>query len=117
RDCLNRFLRGTDSGIADGGDSSDQQAAAGGLAAANVPAANSAGRVQTREDAFRALLQVADFFRRTEPHSPVSYALEQAVRWGRMSLPELWRELIEDHSARSDLFRRTGIRESSEDES
>jgi type VI secretion system protein ImpA len=67
-------------------------------------------RVATREDALRALLQVADYFRRTEPHSPVSYALEQAVRWGRMSLPELMSELISNESAREELFRRTGMR-------
>lgn len=66
-------------------------------------------RMPTREDAFRSLLQVADFFRRTEPHSPVSYALEQAVRWGRMPLPELLQELIMDDAVRKDLFRRTGI--------
>src|SRR5690606_9804639 len=80
-----------------------------GAAAANTSASVSAGRLQTREDAFRALLQVSDFFRRTEPHSPVSYALEQAVRWGRMPLPELLRELISDESVRNDVFRRTGI--------
>jgi len=67
------------------------------------------GKVQTRDDAFRALLQVADYFRRTEPHSPVSYALEQVVRWGRMSLPELLAELISDQSVRQEMFRRTGI--------
>jgi len=67
------------------------------------------GKVVTRDDAFRALLQVADFFRRTEPHSPVSYALEQVVRWGRMSLPELMAELISDESVRDDLTRRAGI--------
>lgn len=65
--------------------------------------------LMTREDAFRALLQVAETFRRTEPHSPVSYALEQAVRWGRMSLPELLRELIPDDAAFQEVLRRTGI--------
>jgi type VI secretion system protein ImpA len=74
--------------------------------AGNSPA-NS--RVQTREDAFRALLQVSDFLRRTEPHSPVSYAVDQAVRWGRMNLPDLLAELIEDDSARREIFKRTGI--------
>jgi type VI secretion system protein ImpA len=69
-----------------------------------------AGRGQTREDAFRALLQVAEFFKRTEPHSPVSYALEQAVRWGRMPLPELLTELIPEDAARDHLFRLVGIR-------
>ena len=67
------------------------------------------GPVVTREDAFRALLQVADFFQRTEPHSPVSYALKQAVRWGRMSLPELMSELISESNVRQDVFRRIGI--------
>jgi type VI secretion system protein ImpA len=80
---------------------------------AMVPAAGRdpvAGRVQTREDAFRALLQVAEFFKRTEPHSPVSYALEQAVRWGRMSLPDLLTELIPEPASREQLFKLMGIR-------
>jgi type VI secretion system protein ImpA len=55
-------------------------------------------------------MRVAEFFRRTEPHSPVSYALEQAVRWGRMPLPELIRELVTDESVRRDFFRRTGMK-------
>lgn len=63
----------------------------------------------TREDAFRQLQGVAEFFRRTEPHSPISYALEQAVRWGRMSLPQLLNELINDSAARDDLFKRVGL--------
>ena len=68
-----------------------------------------AGRVQTRDDAFRALLQVAEYFRRTEPHSPVSYALEQAVRWGRMSLPELLAELVPGRETRDQVFKLIGI--------
>jgi len=118
RDCLTVALRGTDPSedVRDGGVEGE-----GNSSLANVPAgaggAPGTGRVQTREDAFRALLQVADFFRRTEPHSPVSYALEQAVRWGRMPLPELLKELIEDSSTRSDIFRRTGIREAGSDDS
>ncbi len=68
------------------------------------------GPVQTREEAFRALLRAADFFKRTEPHSPVSYALEQAVRWGRMELPELLVELLPDPMAREQLFKLVGIK-------
>jgi type VI secretion system protein ImpA len=37
--------------------------------ALSSPGGAVASRVQTREDAFRLLLQVADFFKRTEPHS------------------------------------------------
>ena len=67
--------------------------------------------VRTREDAFRALLQVAEYFKRTEPHSPVAYALEQAVRWGRMPLPDLLTELIPEPSAREQIFKVVGIRQ------
>jgi len=73
-------------------------------------------QVHTREEAFRALLRAADFFKRTEPHSPVSYALEQAVSWGRMSLPDLLKELIADETARSDVFKRVGIQPPEEEE-
>lgn len=77
---------------------------------AGVAGAAAAGKKgMSRDEAFRQLLQVAEFFRRTEPHSPVSYALEQAVRWGRMSLPELLAELIGDTAARDDLFKRMGL--------
>jgi type VI secretion system protein ImpA len=65
--------------------------------------------VETRQEAFQTLLGVADYFRRTEPHSPVSYALEQVVRWGRMPLPDLLAELVSDRSTREDIFKRTGI--------
>jgi type VI secretion system protein ImpA len=82
-----------------------------GLVAVEGEGTVSTKKGMTREDAFRALLQVAEYFRRTEPHSPVSYALEQAVRWGRMSLPDLLAELISDSSTREELFRRTGIPE------
>lgn len=68
------------------------------------------GVIRDREDAFQTLLKVADFFRRTEPHTPVSYALEQAVRWGRMALPELLAELIPDEQPRVTLFKQVGIR-------
>jgi type VI secretion system protein ImpA len=69
-----------------------------------------ASAVRTREDAFRALLQVADYFKRTEPHSPVAYSLEQAVRWGRMPLPELLTELIPEQGAREQIFKVVGIK-------
>jgi type VI secretion system protein ImpA len=77
--------------------------------AVSGPGGAVASRVQTREDAFRLLLQVADFFKRTEPHSPVAYALEQAVRWGKMPLPALWAELVPDDATRNQLFRLVGI--------
>ena len=66
--------------------------------------------LRTREDAFRELLKLADFFRRTEPQAVLSFALEQVVRWGRLSLPELMMELIPDEAPRKNLFKQVGIR-------
>lgn len=80
---------------------------AAGAPAAGAPAA--AGNVQSRETAFRELLKIADFFARTEPHSPVSYAIKQVVGWGKMALPELIADLIDEQAVRESLFRRTGI--------
>ena len=63
-----------------------------------------------REEAFQTLLKVAEYFRRTEPHTPISYTLEEAVRWGRMKLPDLLEELIGDEGTRQQVFKRVGIR-------
>jgi len=68
------------------------------------------GALQSREEALRALSKVADYFRRTEPHSPVSYLLEQSARWGRMPLHELLPELIADTGARDQFCKLTGIK-------
>jgi type VI secretion system protein ImpA len=72
------------------------------------------GTIRNREEAFQTLLKVAEYFRRAEPHTPISYALEQAVRWGRMSLPELLTELIPEDSSREFFFRQVGIRSTSQ---
>jgi type VI secretion system protein ImpA len=69
----------------------------------------STGPLRNREDAFRLLMQVADYFRKAEPHNPVSYSLQQVVRWGRMPLPDLLKELVSDDSMRMNLFKQIGI--------
>jgi type VI secretion system protein ImpA len=65
--------------------------------------------VASRDEALQHLLRVADYFRKAEPHSPVSYALEQAVRWGRMPLPDLLKDLVSDESVLHEVFKRMGI--------
>ena len=85
-------------------------ASAGGAAkAANIDPV--AVALRSREDALNQLNRVAKFFRATEPHSPLSYALEQAVRWGKMGLPALLKEVVQDDTTRRDLFRLMGIQE------
>lgn len=77
---------------------------------AAVPAVENPDAIRDREGAFRVLERVAEFFKKTEPHSVVSYSLEQVVRWGKMPLPELLSELIPDDGPRKSLFQRVGIK-------
>jgi len=68
------------------------------------------GVIQTRDQALETLTKVAEFFRKTEPHSPLSYSLDQVVRWARLPFAELWTELIPDAGQRSPVFKQIGIR-------
>ena len=97
-----------------GGDNTPSQAATVSNKVATAVA--KAGTIQSREDALGSLIRVANFFRKTEPHSPVSYALEQAVRWGKMPLPELLKDLVQNTEVRGEVFRRLGILEKSNEE-
>ncbi|MFZ6747808.1 type VI secretion system protein TssA [Undibacterium sp. Ren11W] len=51
---------------------------------------------QTRDQALAQLRSVADFFRRTEPHSPVAYLADKAAHWGEMSLHTWLSTVIKD---------------------
>lgn len=66
--------------------------------------------VFSREVAFKQLIEISKFFKKTEPHSPVSHALEKAVKWGNMALEELIVELIPDDSARKHFTMLTGVK-------
>jgi len=69
----------------------------------------SAGTLNSRSEALNQLLLVANYFRQTEPHSPLCGALERVVEWGNMSLQELMMVLIPDASARANYTQLTGI--------
>jgi len=57
------------------------------------------GVVQNRAQALSQLRLVADFFRRTEPHSPVAYLADKAASWGDMPLHVWLRAVIKDPGA------------------
>ncbi|HUB45719.1 MAG TPA: type VI secretion system protein TssA [Acetobacteraceae bacterium] len=69
-----------------------------------------AGNVVNREDALRALENLATFFRRTEPVSPLAYTIEEAVRRGRMTWPDLLEEVVPDRDARNAILTSLGIK-------
>jgi type VI secretion system protein ImpA len=68
----------------------------------------------SREAMLEQILQIAMAFRRTEPGSPISYTLEEAVRRARLSLPDLLRELLPELPARSSILLGLGIKPPSE---
>lgn len=59
-------------------------------------AATVGARIQSRAQALQQLKLVADYFRRTEPHSPVAYLADKAVHWGNMPLHVWLRSVLKD---------------------
>jgi type VI secretion system protein ImpA len=86
-----------------------------GMAEPDAPPANSGAQMLqralvNRDQAFKQLQEIADFFRKTEPHSPISYMIEKAVKWGNMPLHELMQELILDEGSRNRFAELTGAK-------
>jgi len=68
-----------------------------------------AGSFKDRASALKTLLSIADYFSKTEPHSPIPYILRRTVRWGNLALPDLLSEVIRNEQARGEVFDLTGI--------
>ena len=64
-----------------------------------------------RADALFRLAAIAEFFRRTEPHSPVSYLVQRAARWGEMPLAEWLQEVIKDQNVLGDVRETLGMKD------
>ena len=104
RDAVQRALedaeRRAPSGVADTNDTARRSAACAdeGEAKQRLPVMPS-----TREHALAQLRLVAEFFRRTEPHSPVAYLAEKAAGWGELPLHEWLRAVIKDPAQAAQL--------------
>lgn len=61
------------------------------------------GALTSRAQALQQLRQVADYFRRTEPHSPVAYLADKAARWGDMPLHAWLRAVVKDNATLTQL--------------
>lgn len=66
--------------------------------------------IKSREEAYRLLAAAADYLLIHEPHSPTPHLVKRAVSWGRMSLTELLRELIQDDSNLRQIFNLLGVK-------
>jgi type VI secretion system protein ImpA len=81
-----------------------------------VRAAAPAGPVGSRQDALRRLAEVADFFRQTEPHSPLPHLIDRAVRWASMSFEELLLDVMKSNDALTPVWDTLGIKPRPPDE-
>lgn len=89
--------------------SSEGESQTDGAAAAAGPAGSVSGAIQGRRDALKRLNEIADFFKKTEPHSPVSYLVQRAVKWGDMPLENWLRDVIKDQSVLDQLTETLGV--------
>ena len=80
-------------------------AARGSRASAGV-----AGPIGTREEALRQLNEVAEYFRKTEPHSPVSYLVQRAIKWGQMPLVGWLQDVIKNDAVLDQLRETLGLK-------
>jgi type VI secretion system protein ImpA len=77
--------------------------------ASGIRTAAPAGAIQNRQDALKRLAALAEFFRKTEPHSPISYLVQRAVKWGEMPLESWLQDVIKDDSVLSQLRQTLGF--------
>lgn len=71
----------------------------------------SIGCIVNRNDAVQALREVAGYFRRHEPHSPVALLVERAANWADMPLEKWLSAVIKDQSTLGQLRELLDIKE------
>jgi type VI secretion system protein ImpA len=67
------------------------------------------GPLQSRAQALAQLRAVADYFRRTEPHSPVAYLADKAAHWGEQPLHVWLRSVVKDDAAFAHIEEMLGV--------
>ena len=89
---------GADVGLksATGLNSDPLQEADGGPQATGHSKPNVSGPIKSREQALEQLRNVAEFFRSTEPHSPVAYLADKAASWGDLPLHSWLKTVVKD---------------------
>lgn len=70
-----------------------------------------AGAITNRKLAFERLKEVADYLRRTEPHSPVAYLVQRAIKWGDMPLETVLAELVKNNDVRRQVYETLGLKQ------
>ena len=53
------------------------------------------GPIQSREQAYSKLKEIADYLAKIEPHSPTPYLIRKAVTWANKPLGDIFKEVVE----------------------
>lgn len=86
-----------------------EDASAAGTTAPNGPAGSPGGPIRSREQAIRMLIEVADWYRKNEPHSPLGALVARAARWGAMPFEQVLREVVRDEGVLMRVWETLGI--------
>lgn len=65
---------------------------------APAPGPRGDGTIASRQQAIEHLRKVAEYFRRTEPHSPVAYLADKAAGWALMPLHQWLHAVVKDQN-------------------
>ncbi|GDY14337.1 hypothetical protein LBMAG53_32150 [Planctomycetota bacterium] len=70
-----------------------------------------AGPIASRAEAIAKLQEIADFFAKTEPHSPIGYLLNRAVSWNSKTFQDIFSELLKGKGdAQTQLWDSLGLK-------
>ncbi len=53
---------------------------------------------------------MAEYFHKTEPHSPVAFLIERAIKWGEMPLDQWLEEVIKNNEILGQVRETLGIK-------
>ncbi|WP_339413557.1 type VI secretion system protein TssA [Photorhabdus cinerea] len=65
----------------------------------NTTLAEDRSHHETRDVAIGQMINIANYFRKNEPTSPVPYLMERAARWANMGMAEWLEEMMEDNTS------------------
>jgi type VI secretion system protein ImpA len=69
-----------------------------------------AGPIKNRDQALEQLRKVAEFFRSTEPHSPVAYLADKAATWGDLPLHTWLKTVVKDPGSLAFIEEMLGVK-------
>jgi len=81
------------------------------IGAGSAPNSIESAEWRNRDEAYAALDRIANFLLRAEPHSPTPYLIRRAVKWGKLTLPQLMAEIMREEGDLNKIMDILGVRQ------